>query len=319
MGYWGWRPLIFGLVISTWVVGCNMVSDTTSSSTLPSAYPHVTLTVGRLSTARAPTSPTHSAPTHIRTSAPSATPSAYVIRSGDTLAEIAARFKIGLEALIQANDNATTLIPGETLLIPVPTPLPLLIQPPTCTETHPGTLLCLGRVDNPLAFPVESVAVEVSLLQSDGSVSASESSTLEQTSIPAGSFAPYQAIFAADWDSFVSADASLISAEPGTVDRFVPLLIENLDGEQIDGRLIVSAVIDNPGGQDAELLRAIITLTDVFGQVIGYRVVSFDTGLILNAGERLPLRVEVAPPAPDMAPDTALDYALYVEARAKEG
>ncbi len=32
MGYWGWRPLIFGIVISTWVVGCNIVPDTTSPS-----------------------------------------------------------------------------------------------------------------------------------------------------------------------------------------------------------------------------------------------------------------------------------------------
>src|SRR4051812_48000194 len=175
MGYWGWRPLVFGLFMSTWVVGCNIVTDNNVPSAAPSAYPRVTLTVGRLPTARVSAAPTRAAPTQFFTAQPSESsspaPSEYVIQQGDTVAEIAAQFHLSVEALERANGSAVTLVPGQTLSIPTALPL---VQPPTCYETHPGNLLCLGRVDNPLPFPVENIALEVRLLQADGSVYRSE-------------------------------------------------------------------------------------------------------------------------------------------------
>ncbi len=63
MGYWGWRPLILGLFMSTWVAGCNVVTDHASPSTLPTTYPSVTLTVGRLASPRA--APTRAAVTTV--------------------------------------------------------------------------------------------------------------------------------------------------------------------------------------------------------------------------------------------------------------
>ncbi len=53
MGYWGWRPLILGLFMSTWVAGCNIDTEPASPSTLPTTYPSVTLTVGRFASPRA--------------------------------------------------------------------------------------------------------------------------------------------------------------------------------------------------------------------------------------------------------------------------
>ncbi|MEO8397230.1 MAG: hypothetical protein ABI700_29815 [Chloroflexota bacterium] len=271
MGYWGWRPLVFGLFISTWVVGCNIVTDNNAPSAAPSAYPRVTLTVGRLPTAQVSAAPTRAAPTRMLTPQPSESVS------------------------------------------PVPS-LQLLVQPPTCYETHPGNLLCLGQVENPFPFPVEHVALEVRLLQADGSVYRSERSTLEQTAIQSNSFAPYQAAFEADETEFATADADLVSAETGVQDRFVMLLIEDVKGQAIDGQRVVSAVIYNPGPQNAELLRAFVTLLDNLGRVIGYRVVTFDSGTILPAGAHMPLEIEVTPQISDATPD----YILYVEARALE-
>jgi hypothetical protein len=51
---------------------------------------------------------------------------------------------------------------------------------------------------------------------------------------------------------------------------------------------------------------------DNLGQVIGYRVVPFDGGATLNAGEVLPLAIELTPQVIDVTPE----YALYIEARA---
>jgi LysM repeat protein len=276
------------------------------------------LTVGRLPTARVPTAPTRTTPTAVITAetspASDVTPDRYTVQSGESWAEIAERFTVGVEALQNANSTITTLTPGQTLLIPVPTPFPLLVQPPTCYETRPGSLLCLGRVDNPLTFPVESVTLEVRLVQDDGSVFQSERSTIEQVSIPSGSFAPYQATFEAHSGDFASADARLISATQGAEDRFVLLLVQDVKGALLDGRILVNATIYNPGPQNAEILRVFVTLLDSAERVIGYRVVNFDGGITLDTGAHLPLSMELTPQAFDTAPD----YALYVEARPVE-
>ena len=77
-------------------------------------------------------------------------------------------------------------------------------------------------------------------------------------------------------------------------------------GKPATGAPIVSAVIYNPGPQNAELLRAFVTLLDNLGRVIGYRVVTFDAGTILEAGAQMPLEIEVTPQISDGRRITAL-------------
>ena len=73
MGYWGWRPLVFGIFISAWVVGCNVIPDTASPSLAPSNYPDVTLTVGRLPTSRVGAAPTRALSIPVSTDEPAGT------------------------------------------------------------------------------------------------------------------------------------------------------------------------------------------------------------------------------------------------------
>ncbi len=306
MRHWGWRPLVFGLFISILVVGCNVVTNNPSTSASPSAYPFVTLTVGRLPTAQVFAAPSRAAPG----AQPSPTFETYVVQSGDTLSSVAAQFNLSVEALQSANGNLTLLTPGQTLLIPAQTLLPLQVQPPTCYETHPGSLLCLGRVENPLDFPAESISVEVSLRHADGSLVQSQRTTLEQAIIPPGSFAPYQATFAAAPDDFSSASADLISAMQASDTDYLILLIEDVQGQRVDGQWSISAIIDNPNTQDARLVRAIVTLLDSLGRVIGYRILTFKSGTILDAGAQLPLNIAVTPEVTDVTPE----YNVYVEA-----
>jgi spore coat assembly protein SafA len=51
----------------------------------------------------------------------------YVVRSGDTLWQIAKTFDIGLSLLISANPqikDPSVILPGEQVTIPTPTPAP---------------------------------------------------------------------------------------------------------------------------------------------------------------------------------------------------
>lgn len=62
MGYWGWRPLVCGMFISTWVVGCTIVAGTSSPTETPSPYPQITLTAGRIPNPTAPPQPPSQSP-----------------------------------------------------------------------------------------------------------------------------------------------------------------------------------------------------------------------------------------------------------------
>lgn len=62
MGYWGWRPLVCGVFISTWVMGCTIVASTSSPNSTPSPYPLITLTEGRLPNPTAPPLPSRFSP-----------------------------------------------------------------------------------------------------------------------------------------------------------------------------------------------------------------------------------------------------------------
>ena len=309
MGYWGWRPLIFGIFISTWVVGCNMVTDTAMPSLSPSAYPRVTLTVGRMPAAHASAAPTRAAPAALTLEPSPATATAvpYVALPGDTLTAIAERFAVSLAALSQVNPGLTMVTPGQTVWIPAPLPQ---VQPPDCYETRPDNLLCLGRVDNLLDYEVESITVEVYLLRADGTIYQSQASAVEQTSIPSGSFAVYQASFEASSSDFASAAATVIGAQIGG-DHFAPMQIEAITTEQVGDRVLVNATIVNPGTQAVEVMRAFVALSDQIGRVVGYRVYNFDPGTILDPAGRLPLRVELTPQVIETDPE---DYTVYVEA-----
>ncbi len=81
MGYWGWRPLFCGVFFSVWVASCSVVAETTDGITPPTAFPSVTLTVGRIvpfSTA----SPTQIAAARPDTTLSAPQPSCYTNRAG---------------------------------------------------------------------------------------------------------------------------------------------------------------------------------------------------------------------------------------------
>jgi len=53
-------------------------------------------------------------------------PRTYIAQNGDSLSRVAAKFNVTIEALIAANNlTTTTLQPGQTLIIPGPTPAPI--------------------------------------------------------------------------------------------------------------------------------------------------------------------------------------------------
>jgi LysM repeat protein len=341
MGFWGWRPLVMGVFISVWVVGCNVVAET-STSVSPSAYPQVTLTVGRFTApGTAPFgSPPGRAPTHtavvptgtasVPTSAPqSPTPFTHTVQSGETLLGIALRYNIDVAALraANANQNLDVLQINQILIIPqadvtnipafspTPTPQALVLPSPNCYATRAGTLICLGRVNNPLEMSVERVAVEARVLALDGTVRA-QTAAIEQVAIPANGFAPYRALFDLPAEEVDSVSVTLLSADTvqNAEERFITLNVEEDAGMWQDGRFVVTATLTS--NQPAEVVRAVVTLQNAEDQVIGYRVVALG-GVPIEPGERLPLQAEIVPQSDSEFGDEPR-YSIYVEARPRQ-
>jgi LysM repeat protein len=333
MGYWGWRPLAFTIFVCVWVAGCNLVSDASPSTASPTAYPRITLTVGR----PAPPSPrstavtTRTAPAETPTSAPateapSPTPVLYIIQSGDTLLDIALHFDISLEALRAANASAdlTLLQPGQALVIPAsteesattvaqasPTPLALLVQPPTCYDMRGGTILCLGLVENTQDIPAGRVMVEVRLLRSVGAQPLVEVATIEQSLLLPGDAAPYRAAFNTAWSQFTGATAGLLSADTAFESQIFALAVESQQAFLDDGRIDVRAELVNTSESALEPVRAVITVENESGAVIGYRVTALPSDH-LPPGSRMSLQIEIVP---QVYPTTAVRVTVYAEGR----
>lgn len=335
MGYWGWRPLAFTVFVCVWVAGCNLVSDASPGTASPTAYPHITLTVGRpmppspratsaparIVTAEAPTSAPATEPP-----SPSAAPVTYVIQTGDTLLDIALRYEISLEALRAANASAdlSLLQPGQVLVIPVsvevstepvvqpsPTPLALRVQPPTCYDTRAETVLCLGLIENTQEVPAARVMVEVRLLRLGGDPPLAEIATIEQALIPPGSSAPYRVVFNATWGQFTGATAALLSADAAFDSSIRAFTVADQQVRLTDGQFEVTAGLLNETDSALQPVRAVITLENESGIVIGYRVVAL-AGEPLASGSAVPLQIDIVP---QVYPSAAVRVVIHAEGR----
>jgi hypothetical protein len=111
---------------------------------------------------------------------PTATPSLYTITAGDTLSQIAEKYRVSLDELLTVNPDVdpSALVVGKTLKIPgpvgevsvnaSPTPEPLEVDQVGCHRVADGGLWCFVLTRNPFAEAIEDVSAEVRLVGADG-------------------------------------------------------------------------------------------------------------------------------------------------------
>jgi hypothetical protein len=190
---------------------------------------------------------------------------------------------------------------------PTPTPQPALdgsaapaapaspnVSSPDCYAVTALNTVCLGLVENPFPFPIQHVEVSITLHSSDKSRSVEQTMRLTQVMILAGGSAPYHAAFAVALADYPQVDVSLVRFRPlENPDQFVHLEVFQNAQWVMDGRYEITAVIHNSGQENAEDVRAIVTLQDEQGRVAGYRVTRLTS--LLAAGQHLPISIEIIP------------------------
>jgi len=316
MTYWGWRRFLT-FFVSVLVVGCSATYESAPTIS-PTSLPPITL-VARAMSSPAPRVTPHTPPA---TPVPAPTALVYAVQPGDTLLGIASQFGVTLSDLQAANGHlnpltlpisASIIIPDPPFTeegqprLPTPTPIALVVLPPACRPTVTDGIICLGRILNTQNRGVERVNLLLQLVRSDGSLLAEGSAGVEQNFIPAGGSAPYRALFKAEWREYAGAAAWLQSAETRLdgVSPYMLLDIHDQQAQMLHGQYLVSATLHNSESQNARHLQAILTVEDVSGQIIAYRVLPLDGELA--AGADLAFQISVMAAAP-------VTHTLYVEA-----
>lgn len=143
----------------------------------------------------------------LETPFPTNTMQVYVIQSGDTISEIAEKFKIPQADLIAANPdvNPNALTIGQTLFIPdhpaqiaaasTLTPVPLPVTQAACHPTANSGLWCFALIHNTTTDPLENVSVQMTLFDESGSVIASQTAFTVLDMIPSNESMPVYTFF----------------------------------------------------------------------------------------------------------------------------
>lgn len=89
--------------------------------------------------------PTPSTPTPTYTQLPSPTPMSYTVQAGDTCAGIAFTFSVSIQSIVLLNNlpaDCATLVEGQQLLIPQPTPTPTALPTSTLNPSEATEQAC---------------------------------------------------------------------------------------------------------------------------------------------------------------------------------
>jgi LysM repeat protein len=171
---------------------------------------------------------------------PTATPFIYTIQEGDTFSELAEKFKISQDDLRAANPDVSpnSMSVGTTLLIPnsssatanasTPTPVPAPVTQTVCHPTADNGLWCFALIQNNTPDTLENVSAQITLLDENNNVLASQTAFTPLDIIPANSSLPVDVFFPNTPASLrENIQVQLLSAIQSNNSRYLPATLHN--------------------------------------------------------------------------------------------
>lgn len=182
---------------------------------------------------------------------PTNTMQVYVIEAGDTLSEIAEKFRIPQPDLIAANPDVdpNALPIGGTLFIPDPsssqtaasalTPMPVPITQAACHPTADSGLWCFALIQNNTTDLLENVSAKIILLDENRDAIASQTAFTPLDIIQPGSSLPVY-VFFPNAPASAEPQIQLLSAMPGSAANYLPAMLDNASAQMDwDGRYAI--------------------------------------------------------------------------------
>jgi LysM repeat protein len=239
---------------------------------------------------------------------PSPTPTQYTIKSGDTLSQLAERYRITLDALLAANPgiNPNALRVGDTLRIPsspadraiqTPTPAPIAVTQISCHPTANGAVWCFVLVRNDTPDIIENITALVSLVDKTGALLDSRDSVLPLDILRPGTSLPISALFPPPLPLEVEPQVRMltgISLLPGD-QRYLPAEIGDTRVEVSSSGLsaYVTGQVSLPAdSKDATQVWIVAVAYDADGNLVGWR--RWESLSAVAAGSHLPFELTVS-------------------------
>ena len=234
---------------------------------------------------------------------PTPTPFAYTIQQGDTISSIALRFGVSMDELIAANPEISpnAMSVGHVIHIPSspenvsgePTPTPALftIEQIECYPTADNGIWCFVLAYNDSPDLMENVSAQVTLVNSEGAVLASQPALLPLNILPPNTALPLTVFFPPDVPADARPQVQVLTAIrllPGD-QRYLPASVNNtLVRVNADGRSarVTGQVLLPAEASPASQVWVSGTAYDENGRVIGMRRWEWDGGL--SPGGTLP-------------------------------
>lgn len=221
----------------------------------------------------------------VETPIPTSTPFIYTVQSGDTLSEIAEKFKISQGELIAANPDVSpnSMSIGITLIIPdpssvmagasTPTPVPAPITQTVCHPSADHGLWCFALIQNDSTEPLENVSAQLTLIDGANNAITSQTAFTPLDIIPPNSALPVYAFFP-DTPANLNVQVQLLSAVQVSNSNYLPAVLNNTitqvawDGKtaQLSGQIILPAE-----SQTATHVWVAAVAYDKHGQVVGVK------------------------------------------------
>ncbi len=217
---------------------------------------------------------------------PTSTPHIYTVKSGDTISKLAEQFNISQDELRAANPDVSpnSMIIGSTLLIPdnsavpagafTPTPVPAPVTQTVCHPSADGGLGCFTLIQNNTDELIENVSAQITLLDENNTVLASQTAFTPLDMIPPRSSLPVYIYFDSKIPAKYSIQVQVLSANqlPLNNPRYLPAAIQKSIA-QINGRTAqLSGQILLPAESSAATqVRVVAVAYDKYGIVVGMK------------------------------------------------
>lgn len=240
---------------------------------------------------------------------PSPTPFTYTVERGETMSSIALKFGVSIDALQVANPEISpnTMSVGEVLLIPsdpenasdeaTPTAVPFGVQQIECRPTSDKGMWCFVLVNNDTPEIIENISAQVTLVDSDEAVLASQTAYLPLNILPPDHALPLTVFFPPPIPFDARPRVQVLTAIrllPGD-DRYLPATVQNTL-VQIDagGRIahVSGQVLLRAASGSAGQVWIAATAYDSAGRVVGVR--RWESAASLTVGGVLPFEFRVS-------------------------
>ncbi len=180
---------------------------------------------------------------------PTSTPLIYTVEAGDTISEIAEKFKITQDELRAANPDVSpnSMTIGMTLLIPdssavpvgasTPTPVPAPVAQTVCHPSADGGLWCFALIQNNTDELLENISAQITLLDESNNVIASQTAFMPLDIIAPNSSLPAYVLFDSEIPAIFNIQVQVLTANqlPLNNTRYLPATVQNAVA-QINGR-----------------------------------------------------------------------------------